>query len=145
MQLNSKTDYAARITIYLAEVKEISNAEEISTALWIPRSYVPKALKGLIDFGIIASKEGAGGGYYLAKRPQDITLLDIYLSCEPTTKISRCLETEHYCPRQGDKSCLIQEFYLELQEDIKELLQKKTIDLFCSRGKRMQEKGDRMD
>lgn len=130
MQLNSRTDYAARITIYLAGVKEISNAAEIEKILGIPRTYVPKVLKGLIDSGIIASKEGLGGGYYLSKHPWEITLLDIYMSCEPTTKISRCLEERNGCTQQHMVDRLIVDYYLKLQNDIKEMLQKKTIDAF---------------
>lgn len=130
MQLNIKTDYAMRITIYLAEIKEIANASEISQSLGIPRTYVPKVLKGLLDFSIIASKEGIGGGYYLAKEPQKITLLDIYVCCEPTTKISRCLEEDNYCPRQSSGKCSVMEYYMELQEEIKDKLQRKTIKEF---------------
>lgn len=130
MQLNNKTDYATRITIYLADLKEISNATEISEALEIPRTYVPKVLKGLIDAGIIASKEGLGGGYYLAKSAEDITLLDIYLSCEPTMKISRCMETEANCPGQWTEDYPIIEYYMELQNEIKDKLQRKTINEF---------------
>lgn len=130
MQLNIKTDYATRITIYLAGLKEISNAAEIAETLEIPRTYVPKVLKGLIDSGIIASKEGLGGGYYLAKPPEKITLLDIYLSCEPTMKISRCLEMDDDCPAQRTEDCPVMEYYLELQNEIKEKLQSKTIDEF---------------
>lgn len=129
MQLNIKTDYAMRITVYLAELKEIINAAEISEALGIPRTYVPKVLKGLLDSGFIASKEGMGGGYYLAKDPGDITLLDIYLVCEPTTKISRCLEEEIYGPSQRN-SFSVMKYYLELQDEIREKLKNKTIKEF---------------
>lgn len=130
MQLNIKTDYAMRITVYLAEIRDIANASELSQSLGIPRTYVPKVLKGLLDFGIIASREGIGGGYYLAKEPQEITLLDIYICCEPTTKISRCLEEDKYCPRQSSGECPVMLYYIELQEEIRDKLQKKTIKEF---------------
>lgn len=131
MQLNIKTDYAMRITIYLAQRSEISNATEISQALRIPHTYVPKVLKGMLDSGIIASKEGMGGGYYLAKGPKEITLLDIYVCCEPTTKISRCMEEgETYCPNQQSGNCSVMTYYMELQREIKEKLQRKTIEEF---------------
>lgn len=129
MQLNIKTDYAMWITIYLAELKEITNASEISEALGIPRTYVPKVLKGLLDRGVIASKEGMGGGYYLAKDPREITLLDIYLICEPTIKISRCLEDEACCESHRTGASVMN-YYLELQDEIKEKLRNKTIKEF---------------
>lgn len=130
MQVNIKTDYATRITIYLAGLKEITNAAEISGALDIPRTYVPKVLKGLIDSGIVASKEGMGGGYYLARPAEKITLLDIYTSCEPTMKISRCMEGESYCPAQRDVECPVLDYYMELLDEIKDKLRSKTINEF---------------
>lgn len=130
MQLNSATDYAVQITIYLAGLNEITNAAEISKTLGIPRAYVPKVLRGLIRSGIIASKEGLGGGYYLGKHPGDVTLLDIYMSCEPTTKISRCLEDTDGSPRHRTENYRIMDYYLELQNEIKERLQSKTIEAF---------------
>lgn len=130
MQLNKSTDYALQIVIYLAGIKEISNAFEIAKTLGISHTYVPKVLNGLIHKGMIASKEGLGGGYYLAKSPGDITLLDIYMSCEPTTKISRRLEQAEDCQVSRTEDYRIMGYYLELQNEIKEKLRSKTVEDF---------------
>lgn len=130
MQLNIKTDYAMRIVLYLAGTREIASATELSEELKIPRTYVPKVFKGLIDSGIAGSKEGIRGGYYLAKRPSEISLLDVFVSSEPTMKISRCLEAERDCPGQEANECQVMKYYQELQKDMKERLLSRTLDEF---------------
>lgn len=130
MQLNIKTDYALKTILYLADTKEIVNTTEISKAMKIPPTYVSKVMKGLISSGIIASVEGKNGRYYLAKLPTEISLLEVFLSSEPTMKISRCLEKEHYCDRQLSGKCPVRKYYVELQDEIREKLSKKTIDEF---------------
>ena len=49
MQLKITTDYAVRIVYYLALRKETVTAAQLSEALKIPESYIPKITKRLKD------------------------------------------------------------------------------------------------
>jgi Rrf2 family protein len=53
----------------------------------IPFASAVKTLKGLSAAGISASKEGAGGGAFLAKPIAQITLLDIFAAVEHDTTL----------------------------------------------------------
>ena len=52
MQLKITTDYAVRIVYYLALRKETVTAAQLSEALKIPESYIPKITKRLKDANI---------------------------------------------------------------------------------------------
>ena len=77
MQLNVTTDYAIRIVLYLAIKKEITTSKEIGAAMGIPKNYVLKITHKLVEAGIIERLVGAQGGFSLAQKIDDITLLDI--------------------------------------------------------------------
>ncbi len=46
------------------------------------RHHVAKVLQRLAKRGLISSKRGPGGGFYLKQKPEKITLLDIYEAIE---------------------------------------------------------------
>ena len=88
MQLNVTTDYAIRIVLYLAIKKEITTSKEIGAAMGIPKNYVLKITHKLVEAGIIERLVGAQGGFSLAQKIDDITLLDILNIMEPTMRLT---------------------------------------------------------
>ena len=105
MQLKITTDYAVRIVYYLALRKETVTAAQLSEALKIPESYIPKITKRLKDANIITACEGIKGGYLLSENPENISLFDIISSTEVTMKINRCLEEDGFCSRNATDYC----------------------------------------
>ena len=47
--------------------KKIHNAEEVSIELKVPKEFVSKVLQILTSSGIVGSKKGKNGGFFLAK------------------------------------------------------------------------------
>ena len=99
MQLTMTTDYALRCMMYLAGKEEVSSSPEIGEAVGINKMFVQKVLRVLRDAGVVSSTHGGTGGYRLAKKPEEIVLLDIILLFEKTMKINRCLELKGCCER----------------------------------------------
>lgn len=58
------------------------NIDMISFMTGASRHHVAKVLQRLAQTGLIASKRGPGGGFYLKAKPERISLLDIYESIE---------------------------------------------------------------
>ena len=116
MQLKSTTDYAVRIVYYLALHREIVTAAELSAALKIPESYIPKITKKLKDANIVRACEGLKGGYVLIKEPEEISLFDIIASTEVTMKINRCLEEDGFCSRNATDYCSVHKAFLKVQK-----------------------------
>jgi Rrf2 family protein len=74
--------------------KDICKAQEITPA------FLTKILQPLIKEGIVGSQRGVGGGFYLAKDPAEITLLDIINSQEGPVYLNQCLIAEGACDRE---------------------------------------------
>ena len=118
MQLNVTTDYAIRIVLYLAIKKEITTSKEIGAAMGIPKNYVLKITHKLVEAGIIERLVGAQGGFSLAQKIDDITLLDILNIMEPTMRVNRCLEEDKFCSRYATENCPVRGFYCKMQEEL---------------------------
>ncbi len=64
----------------------------------VPGAYLAKHLQALARAGIVTSTQGPRGGYRLARRPADITLLDIVDAIEGTEPAFRCSEIRRRGP-----------------------------------------------
>jgi Rrf2 family protein len=85
MNISSRCDYACRAIVQLAALPP---DEATMTALCIaekrniPEKYLVHILLELKKAGLVTSVRGAQGGYRLAKKPTEITLLDIVLAVD---------------------------------------------------------------
>ena len=127
MQLKISTDYAIRMTLYLAMLGAAATAVDISKAMGIPRSYIASVAKPLCDVGILCATRGVNGGFALGMPAEAITLKMIVESTEGTTRINRCLEEDHYCSRNGAETCPVRRFYSWVQEGVDEAFGRMTI------------------
>jgi Rrf2 family protein len=79
---------AVTIVVYISIKMNYKNNTQylatkyISDKLNIPVPTANKVIRSMILSGIIVSKEGARGGLMLAKKPENITLYDIFKSIE---------------------------------------------------------------
>lgn len=115
MQLNMTTDYAIRIVSYLGEHRRIVPSTELSKELNISKTYVLKMMRNLVDDGIVNQHRGVNGGYSIAKKPSEISILDIFHAMENTIQINRCLEADHYCNRNLTPICIVHRYYKNFQ------------------------------
>ena len=97
MFLNSETDYAIRIISCLAAENKIMLASTISEKTGVTKKYSLKILHKLSCAGFVSSKKGPNGGYFLAKKPENISLLEIIeLMCGPIS-FNKCQTEEAVC------------------------------------------------
>lgn len=118
MQLNITTDYAVRMTLYLAQQGGVAAAAEIGRAMAIPSKYVKTVAKPLCDAGLLRAVRGVGGGFGLNLPPEKITMHAIVNVMEGTTRINRCLEQDGYCSRNGTQTCPVHQFYCQIQNEL---------------------------
>ena len=118
MQLNVTTDYAIRSLLYLVIKKRPTIGPEISETMKIPHSYLMTIMAKLKKLGFVETQRGHIGGYYLAKAPEDISLLDIIEAMEGTTRINRCLEDDRYCSRFATENCPVRNVYSAMQKSM---------------------------
>lgn len=99
MNISQTTTYAIKAMVHIArdgKNKYIKSAE-ISSRHKIPKSYLFKVMTNLQLAGIIKSKRGKRGGYFLAKNADQITLLDIFRATDSSLTQSICLLGKKDC------------------------------------------------
>lgn len=99
MQLSKGFDYAVRSLVFLAGLPEGKPAElkAISERQGVPVSYLAKVMRSLVRSGIVASTLGRDGGYALRRRPESVTLLEVYEAIEGRMRLVECLEGDGGC------------------------------------------------
>ncbi|MCS7022752.1 MAG: Rrf2 family transcriptional regulator [Gemmataceae bacterium] len=89
--LSQTAEYALRAVVYLAyEAPEARTTEQIHQATLVKRAYLAKILQGLAKKGIVTTQRGVGGGIALARRPEELTLLEVVNAVEPLQRIRTC-------------------------------------------------------
>jgi Rrf2 family protein len=113
MRLSKRGEYGLRAMIILAgtpgsgtalpvvQIKEISEREKI------PAKYLEQILLALKNSGLLHSRMGVGGGYYLAKPPSEITLGQIFRVLDGPLAPIRCVSQMAYepCGCPDEKTC----------------------------------------
>lgn len=84
-------EYALRAVVHLAfEAPEPRTTDQISDATLVPKAYLAKILRNLVNEKIVSSQRGAGGGMALAVAPEELTILDVVNAVEPIRRIDTC-------------------------------------------------------
>ena len=122
MQLKTTTDYAIRAVICLAANGGSMCSTDIAERMGIPPKYLINICVTLREAGLISSRKGAEGGYFLAKDPRDLTLLDVVRAMESTILINRCMEEDRLCSHGTVDTCLTRKVYLKTQEALEQSL-----------------------
>ncbi len=69
---------------------EAVNSARLAAYYKLPGAYLNKQLQALVHAGVLDSVSGPRGGFHLARRPEQITVLDIVLALEGPEPAFRC-------------------------------------------------------
>jgi Rrf2 family transcriptional regulator, nitric oxide-sensitive transcriptional repressor len=84
-------EYALRAVVHLADQAPASRTtDQVAAATRVPRAYLSKVLQSLAQAGIIHSQRGVRGGVALAKKPEELTILEVVNAVEPIRRITTC-------------------------------------------------------
>ena len=91
MQLTRHTDYALRVLLHLAVVPSgRATIGEIAGAYDLSRNHLMKVVHQLGLGGFIDTQRGRGGGFTLARAPEQISLGDVIRFSEPDLNMADC-------------------------------------------------------
>ncbi len=86
-----RSDYGIRAALYLADrAPEWAKAGEIAEAMDMPTGFLHQVLQGLKRGGLVNSKRSRYGGYALARRPEDISVLEVIETLEGPLDAGEC-------------------------------------------------------
>ena len=133
---SKKCELALQAVLYLSVKKQniIVSAIEVSKELKVPKEFVSKVLQILTDSGIVGSKKGKNGGFYLAKRPANIKLIDIVEAIDGLEIFNKCVlgfpgcSISEPCPVHDKWGKLREDAYKMLSEETLEQLKEKTLN-----------------
>ena len=115
LKLTKKADYGLIALCHLASQSRTegtnapatASAKDIADTYRIPLPLLSKVLQALVRNGLLASEQGASGGYRLARDPHEITALEVIRIMDGPIILTHCF-TEHdghaecgqhqYCP-----------------------------------------------
>lgn len=122
--------------VLLLSVKEkanILNATQISDELKVPKEFVSKVLQTLTDSGIVGSKKGKNGGFYLAKNPADIRLNSIVEAIDGLRVFENCVLGFPGC--SCDNPCPVHNTWGKIRDDAFKMLSQETLEDFREKTK----------
>lgn len=134
--LSKKSKYAINALVYLARQSAANPGRkvqvgEISEAQHIPRKFLESILLDLKNNGILGSKMGRGGGYYLRKDPADVNLAEIHRIFDGAIGLLPCVTYQYYekCEEcRDEETCGIREAILEVRNKTVKILKKNTLE-----------------
>ncbi len=97
--LSKKTKYAIKALMILAKAnseEQQMRISEISDVGKIPRKFLEAILLELRKNGLLGSKMGASGGYYLLKSPSDIYLTEVIRLTDGPIALLPCASLNFY-------------------------------------------------
>src|SRR5213593_3018329 len=123
VKVSTRGDYAARALLSLAlhGQDRPTSVKEIAERTSLPQPYLEQILLAVKGAGLVRSKRGVGGGYVLARPPQEITLAEILAAVDgPLTTFV----TEHdHC----EGHCVLQEVWVGVSEEMRQVLERVTL------------------
>jgi Rrf2 family protein len=131
--LTQKTRYAMLALTHLAReygkgpvmISEIAKAEKI------PQRFLENILLELKKTGILGSKLGKTGGYFLLKKPEDVSLADIIRHFEGAIALISCVSERAYQPCEfcrEEASCKIRHTFKEIRDTTFDILGRTSLD-----------------
>lgn len=89
--ISQTAEYALRAVVALGLRRGGSlSTQQIASQTQVPAGYLSKVLQALAKVGLVEGQRGSGGGFVLARLPQEITVLDVINAVDPLRRIVRC-------------------------------------------------------
>ena len=119
--LSRKTKYGLKALAYLAkqETKDPVQIVIIADAENISQKFLESILLILRKADILASKKGKGGGYFLAKPLEEITIASVYRALEGPISLVPCVSLNFYercddCP--DEQACCVHNLMAQVRD-----------------------------
>lgn len=131
MKLSTRSRYGLKVCQLLGE--EYSSTDKLSLPfiaerLSLSEPYLEQLMSLLKKDGIVNSVRGAGGGYYLSKAPEDITVGEIMRCLEGGFEFVDCLKNDCDIGEQCKTKGIWQKLYQGMNEILDNITLKEMID-----------------
>jgi Rrf2 family protein len=144
--ISKKTKYAINALVYLARENKGSEPVQISKIAeseHIPRKFLEAILLDLRNAGILSSRKGKMGGYFLHKSPDEINLADVMRLFDGPIALLPCVTYMYYerCVECKDEAnCGIRSVFMDVRNETVNMLKNATLTEIMKRANTMKKK-----
>ncbi len=130
--ITRRGDYGLIAILYLARKKpgDLTQIHEVASHCRLPEPFLAQILRLLVRGGLVQSKKGVRGGFSLARKPEEISFLQVLESLEGPVAVNRCQSPVIQCDHEG--SCAQEFVWNRAQEALVKVLRETSLtDAFC--------------
>lgn len=134
MRLSKRGEYGMRAAIYIAlalqdSPSSVISIRDIAQGERIPVKFLEQILLTLKNAGILRSKVGVGGGYYLGRPADKITLGQIFRTLDGPVAPIRCVSQMAYepCECPDEATCGLRMVMGDVRDAIARILDNTTL------------------
>lgn len=143
--LSKKAKYAINALVYLAKEFQQGNHNTIQIATiaeseHIPQKFLEAILLELRKAGILSSKKGKGGGYFLLQKPGDINMAEIMRLIDGPIALLPCVSHRFYgrCDEcKNEALCGIRDVFHDVRNQTFQMLSNTTLETIIQRSKEL--------
>jgi Rrf2 family protein len=127
VRVSAKADYAVRAMLELTDAssEEPAKGEAVSEAQEIPARFLENILSELRQQGLVQSRRGADGGYWLARPADQITIAEVIRAVEGPLATVRGEGPEEV--RYQGVAAPLQQVWVALRTNIRSVLETVTL------------------
>jgi Rrf2 family protein len=128
--VSTRGDYASRALLSLAlrtDVGDPTSVRDIAERTGLPQPYLEQILLALKGAGLVRSKRGVGGGYVLARPPEEITLGQIVAAVDGPIVMGDFGQPHENGACDHEGQCVLLEVWAEVGEHMREHLDSFTL------------------
>jgi Rrf2 family protein len=148
MHLSKRGEYGLRAMIILAEAQQnyppgLIQIKEISLRDQIPSKFLEQILLALKNAGLVQSKMGVNGGYYLARPSDQINLSQIVRVLDGPLAPVRCVSQMAYepCGCPDENTCGLRMAMGDVRNAIADVLENTTLAAVIQRVEKVRVDG----
>lgn len=130
--LSKKCKYAIHALVHMArDPEEKFLIKDISDACNIPKKFLEAILLDLKRSGVLGSKQGKGGGYFLRMKPADVNLAEVVRQFDGAIALVSCAAHKFYEPCaecEDEETCTVHDAFLQIRNATVEMLKADTLE-----------------
>ncbi|HYF67366.1 MAG TPA: Rrf2 family transcriptional regulator [Ohtaekwangia sp.] len=139
--LSKKCKYAIHALVHMArEPEEKFLIKDISLACNIPKKFLEAILLDLKRAGVLGSKQGKGGGYFLRRQPADVNLAEVVRLFDGAIAAVPCATYKFYesCDEcEDEETCTVRHSFLAVRNATVEMLKGDTLETMVKRESKL--------
>ncbi len=120
-RLSQKADYGLILLSNISKSKSHVSVAEVAKKNEISSKFLSQIAQELKRAGILKSREGARGGYLLAKKPDEIKILDVLKTLDGELVVGECFEEGHECHCGG------KDIWIQMKKQLEATIGSKTV------------------